>query len=147
MNTPNLTPGFTLDPRLVNDTVPVVHLKVCQVLLMMDSSYPWLILVPSLPGLRDLDELDTDQRNQVMAEVVFVSKTLKTLFGPDKIPDKMNVANLGNIVEQLHIHVIARFKTDPTWPAPVWGKHPPVAYEAHALEVLVEKLRIALTHL
>jgi diadenosine tetraphosphate (Ap4A) HIT family hydrolase len=135
------TPDFTLDPRLVKDTVPITPLKICQVLLMQDCSYPWLILVPNIPGLRDLDELDTAQRNQVMAEVDLVSKTLKTLFAPDKI----NVANLGNIVEQLHIHIIARFKTDPAWPAPVWGKHPPVAYEAQALDALVEKLRTALT--
>jgi len=139
------TPDFTLDPRLVKDTVPITPLKICQVLLMQDCTYPWLILVPNIPGLRDLDELNTAQRNQVMAEVALASKTLKTLFAPDKMPDKMNVANLGNIVEQLHIHIIARFKTDPAWPAPVWGKHPPVAYEVQARNALVEKLRTALT--
>ncbi|OEJ65127.1 HIT family protein [Magnetovibrio blakemorei] len=135
------TPDFTLDPRLVKDTVPITSLKICQVLLMQDSSYPWLILVPNIPDLRDIDELNTAQRNQVMAEIDLASKALKTLFAPDK----MNVANLGNIVEQLHIHIIARYKTDLAWPGPVWGKRPPVAYEAQALDALVEKLRTALT--
>lgn len=137
------SPHFELDPRLVKDTAPVATLETCQVLLMRERTYPWLILVPRIAGLRDLDELNTDQRNQVMAEVERASKALKLLFTPDKI----NVANLGNIVEQLHIHVIARFKTDPTWPAPVWGKHPPVDYEDSALNALVERLRAALSEL
>jgi len=134
------TSDFTLNPTLDKDTVEVVRLELCRVLLMRDKTYPWLILVPATAGLRDLDDLGTLDRNQVMAEVERVSKAMKAVFQPYK----MNVATLGNVVEQLHIHVIARFQDDPAWPAPVWGVHPPQDYdEAQRLEIIA-KLRHAL---
>lgn len=115
---------FTLHPTLAKDTAEVTRLDLCRVQLMRDKTYPWLILVPALAGLRDLDDLDADLRVQAMDEIDRASKVLKELYRPYKI----NVAALGNVVEQLHIHVIARFQDDPAWPAPVWGAAPAVDY-------------------
>lgn len=128
---------FKLHPTLERDTVEVANLDLCRVLLMRDETYPWLILVPMREGLRDLDELCESDRNLAMAEIDCVSKVMKAIFEPDK----MNVGALGNIVEQLHIHVIARFKADPAWPAPVWGATPPQDYEDIPREALVNLLR------
>lgn len=111
---------FTLHPTLGKDTVEITQLEVCKVLLMRDKTYPWVILVPAIEGLRDLDDLNESDRIAVAAEINHVSKNMKALFQPYK----MNVAALGNVVEQLHIHVIARFQDDPAWPAPVWGYSP-----------------------
>ncbi|HEY9080980.1 HIT family protein [Magnetovibrio sp.] len=134
------TSAFTLNPILDKDTVEVTRLDICRVLLMRDKTYPWVILVPAIDELRDLDDLNASERIQVMAEIDRVSKAMKAVFQPYK----MNVAALGNVVEQLHIHVIARFQGDPAWPAPVWGAHPPVDYDdTHRLETLAQ-LRDAL---
>lgn len=131
---------FTLDPTLDKDTTQVTRLNVCRVLLMRDKTYPWLILVPAIQGLRDLDDLQADQQAQLMQEIDHVSKAMKTVFSPDK----MNVAALGNVVEQLHIHIIARFQDDAAWPAPVWGVHAPVDYDEAQRTQTIEKLRQAL---
>jgi len=131
---------FTLDPILHLDTVEVARLELCRVLLMRDQTYPWLILVPARAGLRDLDDLDDDHQHLVMGEISATSRALKTVFSPHKI----NVAALGNVVEQLHIHVIARFKNDPAWPAPVWGAHPAVDYPDAQRSATVDKIRGAL---
>ena len=133
-------PNFTLDPTLAKDTVEVARLDVCRVLLIRDKTYPWIILVPAIAGMRDLDDLNEAQRNQVMAEVDHASKAIKLVFHPHK----MNVAALGNVVEQLHIHVIARFRDDPAWPAPVWGAHPAVDYQDDQRLRTIADLREAL---
>lgn len=127
---------FTLHPTLQKDTVEVARLDICHVLLIRDKTYPWLILVPHKEGLRDLDDLSTDELIQVMAEVDRVSKAMKRIFHPYK----MNIAALGNVVEQLHIHVIARFKDDPAWPAPVWGAGPSVDYDENERNRLITKI-------
>lgn len=131
---------FVLHPVLANDTVEVARLGVCRVLLMRDSTYPWLIAVPERDGLRDLDELTDLDREQVMAEIDRISKAMKAVFAPYK----MNVAALGNVVEQLHIHVIARFQDDPAWPSPVWGRNAPVDYDDALLDKTLARLRDAL---
>ena len=134
------TTDFALHPTLDKDTVEVARLDICRVLLMRDETYPWLILVPAINELRDLDDLSAPERTQVMAEIDRTSKAMKAVFQPDK----MNVAALGNVVEQLHIHVIARFQSDPAWPAPVWGAHPAKDYQdPHRWEIITE-LRSAL---
>ncbi|MBL4613418.1 MAG: HIT domain-containing protein [Magnetovibrio sp.] len=119
---------FTLHPTLKKDTVQIIRLEICRVLLMRDKTYPWLVLVPAKEGLRDLDDLNEADRIQVIAEVDRVSKAMKHIYSPYK----MNVAALGNMVEQLHIHVVARSKNDPAWPAPVWGVAPAVDYDDNA---------------
>lgn len=131
---------FELHPVLANDTVEVIQLEVCRVLLMRDKTYPWVIAVPARDGLRDLDDLTDLDRELVMAEVDRVAKAMKRVFKPYK----MNVAALGNVVEQLHIHIIARFQDDPAWPAPVWGKTDPVDYDDTLRDEVLARLRAEL---
>ena len=112
---------------------------------MNNATWPWLILVPQRPGVgapwvREIFELAPADRALLIEEVALVSEALHDLFRPDKIPDKINVGALGNLVPQLHVHVIARFATDPAWPAPVWGKSTPVPYEAAPLADLQSRL-------
>ncbi|MEG3620280.1 HIT family protein [Magnetovibrio sp. PR-2] len=134
------TAAFTLDPTLEKDTVEITRLGVCRVLLMRDQTYPWVILVPAIAGLRDFDDLNPTHRNAVTAEIDRASKALKAACQPYKI----NVAALGNVVEQLHIHVIARFQNDAAWPGPVWGVHPPQDYDENARAKLTAKIKSAL---
>ena len=127
---------FTLDPRLAADTVAIARWPLCQVLLMDDMQYPWLILVPRRQGLRELYELSRDDRLLWLEESLRLGRWLMEEF----TGDKLNVAALGNIVEQLHIHHVIRFRDDPAWPAPVWGKLPRKPYEKKALLALTERL-------
>ena len=103
---------------------------------MNDSQYPWCILVPRRAELRELYNLSQADRRQLDLESVYLSKTLMHIFDGDKL----NVAALGNVVSQLHIHHIVRYSSDPAWPAPVWGKHPVQAYADHELANCLEKL-------
>lgn len=108
---------WQLHPQLAEDTTPVIELDLCEVRLMDDANHPWLVLVPRVADAVELIDLDAGQRMQLTAEIDAASRALKTLFQPDKL----NVAALGNIVSQLHVHVIARFHDDIAWPRPVWG--------------------------
>jgi diadenosine tetraphosphate (Ap4A) HIT family hydrolase len=120
---------FELDPRLAVDTVELARWSLCRVLLMNDSNYPWLILVPQRPGLRDFDEVAGADRGVLDGEITRACAVLRKLFKPHK----MNVASLGNVTPQLHIHVIARQTSDRAWPKPVWGVVPAKPYTAEAL--------------
>lgn len=131
---------FELHPQLAADTIEVTRFGLCRVLLMNDRQYPWLILVPERPGLRDLHDLAAADRPQALAEIMRASEALERFHAPDK----MNVAALGNAVPQLHIHVIARFTADPAWPRPVWGVHPTQPYGADELASALAGLREAL---
>lgn len=130
---------FALDPRLAADTAPVAKLPLCRVLLMRDQRFPWLILTPEREGLRELHELSHADQRQLMNEVARASRVLERLFRPDKI----NVGALGNVVEQLHVHVVARKKDDPAWPGPVWGHGQPQPYDEAGLLVRLRRLREA----
>ena len=127
---------FKLDSRLAKDTKRIASWPLCEVLLMNDSQYPWCILVPKQPNLSELYQLSRSQRHQLDLESVFLSKTLMQIFEGDKL----NVAALGNVVNQLHIHHIVRFSGDPVWPAPVWGKLPVKEYSETELKACLEKL-------
>ncbi|EIJ35079.1 HIT family protein [Thiothrix nivea] len=116
--------GFELHPQLAQDTHFVTDLPLCRVLLMNESRYPWLILVPRRADIREIHELDAADRQQLWEESDQVSRALMALFQPDKL----NLAALGNMVPQLHLHYVARFRTDAAWPAPVWGKFAPALY-------------------
>ncbi len=107
---------FQLHERLAADTAEIAGWPLCLVRLMLDRTYPWLILVPHRPNLKDLHDLEPADHGLFMNEVSRASRALQALYRPDKI----NVAALGNAVPQLHIHVIARFTSDPAWPNPVW---------------------------
>ncbi len=129
---------FSLHPRLVADCFDLGSLPLCQVLLMNDERFPWCILVPRIPDLRDLHDVPRDRRTALFDEIEQVGGVLMQIHGADKL----NVAALGNVVPQLHVHVIARTTTDAAWPAPVWGKGTSVPY-AEAMP-RIEALRRAL---
>jgi len=129
--------AFELHPQLAADTVPVGDLTLARVLLANDANYPWLILVPRKPGLVELIDLAENEQVQLLAEVARTARTLKQITACDKL----NIAALGNQVPQLHVHVIARRKSDAAWPKPVWGAAPPSHYEPAARERLISALR------
>jgi len=132
---------FVLDQRLLNDTLPVGDFPLCRLLLSNDSHYPWFILVPRRADISEVFQLSENEQVQLWKETTFLSKTLNQLFSADK----MNVGALGNVVSQLHMHVIVRHKGDPAWPAPVWGKHPAVPYTHEKVVGLIARLKTVLT--
>lgn len=132
---------FLLDPRLEADSFPVIDLPLASVRLMDDSRFPWLILVPRRPGLVELIDLDAPARAALTQETDAVARALKSLTGCHKL----NVAALGNMVRQLHVHVIARFEGDAAWPGAVWGVGGERGtYAAPQAMTLVARLRGAL---
>jgi diadenosine tetraphosphate (Ap4A) HIT family hydrolase len=127
---------FTLHPTLARDTVEVVRLPLCRVLLMKDRRFPWLILVPEREPAREIHELTSTDRATLVEEIARAGEVLARLFQPDKL----NVGALGNLVPQLHVH----FAADPAWPKPVWGSGAPLPYTGSELEELRERLAVAL---
>jgi len=132
---------FNLDSRLANDTLHMGDFTLCRLLLMNDRQYPWFILVPRRDAVSELFQLDSEDQRLLWQEATRLAEVLKDTFSADK----MNVATLGNMVSQLHMHVIVRRKTDPAWPAPVWGKHPALPYSAQEVAEIQQKLRLVLT--
>ncbi len=128
---------FTLHPTLARDTAEVTWLPLCRVLLMKDRRFPWLILVPERESVREIHELPVEDRAVLIEEIARASEVLERLVRPDK----MNVGALGNIVPQLHVHVIARFANDPAWPGPVWGFGAAEPYPDEELEEVRGRLR------
>ena len=126
--------AFELDPRLAASTLPVGDLLLCRVLLQNDSRFPWLVLVPRRPGLTEIIDFAAPERAILMEEIALASQALKDFTSPHKL----NVAALGNIVPQLHIHVVARFEGDAAWPGPVFGQGEPVPYEPDAARALIQ---------
>ncbi len=112
--------AWSLDPQLERDTVPIGDLTLARILAMNDATYPWLILVPRVPGAVELIDLDDEQQAQLMDEIAMLSRVLKDVTACDKL----NVAAIGNVVAQLHVHLVARRRDDPAWPRPVWGHAP-----------------------
>ena len=134
-------PDFLLDPRLAEDSLVVAALPLSAVRLMRDANYPWLLLVPRRPGLAEIVDLSAAERTQLMAEIALASEALR-----ETAPcDKLNVAALGNMVRQLHVHVIARRTDDPAWPRPVWGLVPPKNYAPGEAEALAAALAARLS--
>ncbi|MBN8920546.1 MAG: HIT domain-containing protein [Rhizobiales bacterium] len=131
---------WALDGRLAADTIPLGDWPLSRVLLTNDARYPWLILAPRRAGVREIVDLDAADRSQLLDEITQAGEALRDVMQPDKL----NVAALGNVVAQLHIHVIARFHTDAAWPKPVWGVHPACPYAAGAADALAGRLRAAL---
>ena len=133
--------GWTLHPQLAQDTHPVAHWPLCEVRLMDDANHPWLILVPRVAEAVELIDLDEERQAALLREITLASRALRAEFRPDKL----NVAALGNVVPQLHVHVIARFRTDIAWPRPVWGTATAQPYTPEALVGRIERLRAAFT--
>ena len=129
--------NFTLDPRLAADTIHVSNLAACELLIMNDSRYPWAILVPRIEDARELHDLHGDDGAKVYAEIMIIARAIGTWPGVEKV----NIGALGNIVSQLHIHIIGRHADDPAWPRPVWGHSARVAYKNGEEAEFVKYLR------
>jgi len=126
---------YELHPHLAAETHPLAALALCDLRLMDDANYPWLVLVPRVPVARELVDLDAAQRHLLTDEIDLAGHLLRDAFRPYKL----NVAALGNLVPQLHVHVIARYEHDPAWPSPVWGR---VAARPYTPELLVERIAL-----
>jgi diadenosine tetraphosphate (Ap4A) HIT family hydrolase len=125
-----------LHPQLEKDCFILGDFKLCSLLLLNDANYPWFILLPNREGISEIHQLPETEQQQLMTESMFFSRCLEQVFRPDKL----NIASLGNMVPQLHIHHIARFKTDACWPAPVWGAANPIQYETEQLKKIKNQL-------
>ncbi|SHI78708.1 Diadenosine tetraphosphate (Ap4A) hydrolase [Malonomonas rubra DSM 5091] len=128
---------FELDPRLHNDTIMMGDFPMSRLLLMNDSTYPWFILVPRRKEVTELYQLEKDDLCELWQESVLLGKWMSVAFQFDKL----NVATLGNVVSQLHIHHVGRSRNDPCWPGPMWGQHPPKAYAPEEIEKLTQQVR------
>lgn len=132
--------AFVLDATLAADTHRVGELAIARVLLMDDARFPWLILVPRVAGMRDLIDLAPAQQHALLEEIDRCARALRELHAPLKL----NIASLGNVVAQLHVHVIARHARDAAWPMPVWGIGARQPYAAAARDAELSRLRAAL---
>ncbi|MCW5729289.1 MAG: HIT family protein [Alphaproteobacteria bacterium] len=131
---------FDLHPRLAADTLPVTELRLSRLLLMNDRTFPWLILVPRRNGVTELIDLAAEEQVQLMEEISNASRALREVARPDKL----NIGMLGNLVPQLHVHVVGRFREDRAWPGPVWGSGAAVPYEAQAAGRFIGRIRASL---
>lgn len=137
---PGLKAGFELDARLEADSEPLMWLGLCELRIMNDSRWPWVVLVPQRPGIEELHDLTPLDQAMMTFEANMVAQALKRVTGCTKI----NTGALGNIVRQLHVHVVARSEGDAGWPGPVWGHGVREPYRRSQLHSLCEQIRIAL---
>src|SRR4051812_43929077 len=126
---------FQLDSRLEADTIPIGDLALSSVLLLNDARFPWFVLVPRIPNVSEFTDLSEEHYTRLMQEIRIATRVMQELSRPDKV----NVGALGNIVTQLHVHVIGRFRSDPAWPGPVWGHGTRTPYPNHAATALIER--------
>ncbi len=131
---------FELHPRLAQDSVVIGEFDLSLLLLSRDANYPWCILVPKVEDVYEIHHLNEDEQLQLIRESCRLSEVMTSLFDADK----MNVAALGNVVRQLHLHHIARFTDDPAWPQPIWGKLPAKDYPHEAFIERIKRLQNAL---
>ncbi|HTF98439.1 MAG TPA: HIT family protein [Cellvibrio sp.] len=131
---------FELHPRLAQDSEVIGEFDLSLLLLSRDANYPWCILVPKREDIYEIHHLNEDEQLQLIRESCRLSEVMTSLFDADK----MNVAALGNVVRQLHVHHIARFTDDPAWPQPIWGKLPSKAYEQEEFVERIKRLQNAL---
>jgi diadenosine tetraphosphate (Ap4A) HIT family hydrolase len=129
--------AWSLHPQLKKDTIDIGDLPLSRVLVIKDANYPWLLLVPRREGAVEIIDLDEVAQAQLMTEMTRVSRALKEITKCDKL----NVAALGNMVPQLHVHVIARRTSDVAWPRPVWGVAPPLAHDAEEVQNFISAIR------
>lgn len=139
-----MTHPFQADPAFDAGSVVVCDWPLCQVRLQDDARFPWLILIPRRPGLRELEDLTRANRALLMDEIIRAGEVVRTLGEADGRPvDKLNVAALGNITAQLHVHVVGRRRDDGLWPDPVWGRGGGRPYGAEALQAAVSRVRLS----
>jgi diadenosine tetraphosphate (Ap4A) HIT family hydrolase len=129
--------AWSLHPQLKKDTIDIGDLPLSRVLIIKDANYPWLLLVPRREEVAEIIELGEIEQAQLMTEISRVARALKDITKCDKL----NIAALGNVVPQLHVHVIARRQSDPAWPRPIWGVVPPLAHDAEEVQHFISALR------
>jgi diadenosine tetraphosphate (Ap4A) HIT family hydrolase len=134
---PDPAAGWSLHPQLAKDTINIGDLPLCRVLVIDDANYPWLLLVPRRPEVTEIIDLDEVEQAQLMTEVARVGRALKAVTQCAKL----NIAALGNVVPQLHVHVIARRTSDAAWPRPVWGQVAPLAHDKQEVAAFIQALR------
>lgn len=130
---------FQLNKTLEADSKFIMDIQLCQVRIINNSNFPWIILVPKLEGIVEITDLDDTEYDQLNKEIRLIARAMQH----ELVPDKLNIATIGNIVSQLHVHVIARYKNDALFPKPVWG-HEPVKYQDEKLEDRINSLRKAI---
>lgn len=128
---------WSLHRQLEQDTISIGDLPLSRVLVINDANYPWLLLVPRRAGAAEIIDLNEVEQGQLMTEINRVARALQDVVKPDKL----NIAALGNVVPQLHIHIVARRTTDAAWPRPVWGVVPPIAHDPQEIEQFITALR------
>lgn len=131
---------FQLHERLAQDCIDLGRLQLCRLLLMNDSQYPWFILVPERADVKEIYQLSKPDQHLLIEESSYLTENLAALYHADK----MNVAAIGNLVPQLHIHHVVRYQTDKAWPAPIWGKFSAIPYNAAQLHEIISLIK---THL
>lgn len=131
---------FLLHPQLAHDCFNVGRFELSELLMMNDSQYPWFILVPRRPNIREIYQLSSADRQALQNESCLLAETLADIYRPDKL----NIAAIGNLVPQLHVHHVARYQTDKAWPAPIWGKFANLPYAGDQPEQRINQLRNAL---
>jgi len=136
---------FSLDPRLEASSIFVADLTVCQARLQGDVRWPWIVLIPRRQGLRELEDLDPQDLEAVTREILAAGRAVRAIGAAAARPvEKLNVGALGNIVAQLHVHIVGRRSDDPAWPGPVWGVGAPVDYAVDAADAVTALARAAL---
>ena len=128
---------FQLDPRLQRDCIVLGDFPLCRLLLMNDATYPWFILVPRRAGSREIHQLSDADQQQLWQESARLARWMESRFSYDKL----NVAALGNVVSQLHLHHVGRSQTDPCWPGPVWGQQPARVYQTGDIDRIIKLVR------
>ncbi|HEX7883444.1 MAG TPA: HIT family protein [Afipia sp.] len=131
------SPAWSLNPQLERDTINIGDLPLSRVLVIKDANYPWLLLVPRRPDVVEIIDLGEVEQAQLTTEINRVARALKDITKPDKL----NIAALGNVVPQLHVHIIARRTSDAAWPRPVWGVVPALAHDPQEVENFIGALR------
>jgi diadenosine tetraphosphate (Ap4A) HIT family hydrolase len=131
------SPPWSLHPQLASDATAVGDLPLARTLLMNDANYPWLVLVPRQADIVEIIDLDDDQQMQLMSEITLLARVLRDVTGCHKL----NIAAIGNVVPQLHVHIVARRRDDAAWPKPVWGAVPARAYEPQERARLIAAIR------
>lgn len=129
--------AWSLHPQLAKDTIDIGDLPLSRVLVIKDANYPWMLLVPRRADAVEIIDLDEVAQAQLMTEITRVSRSLKEITKCDKL----NVAALGNMVPQLHVHIIARRTSDVAWPRPVWGVAPAAAHDAEEVQLFISAMR------
>jgi diadenosine tetraphosphate (Ap4A) HIT family hydrolase len=132
-----MSADWSLNKQLEKDTINIGDLPLSRVLLIKDANYPWMLLVPRRADATEITDLDEVAQGQLMTEINRVARALKETTQPDKL----NIAALGNVVSQLHVHIIARRKSDAAWPRPVWGVVPALAHDAQEVEAFIAAMR------